>query len=54
MHFCEVVARVYDRFSAPVNTSLNCTMPALVNISVGSFAGMSELDGTSAWPFLTK
>ena len=40
--------------SLPRNTSLNCTMPALVNSSVGSLPGTSELEGTTAWPFLRK
>ena len=30
----------------PVNRFLNCTMPALVNISVGSFCGTSGLEST--------
>ena len=29
-------------------------MPALVNSSVGSLPGTSELEGTTAWPFLRK
>ena len=29
-------------------------MPALVNMSVGSLRGTSELDGTTLWPFLAK
>ena len=29
-------------------------MPALVNSSVGSLPGTSELDGTTAWPLLAK
>ena len=29
-------------------------MPALVNSSVGSLPGTSELDGTTVWPFLRK
>src|SRR5260370_5677415 len=54
MHFCDVVARTYGRFSTPVNTFLNCTMPALVNISVGSLRGTSGDDGTMAWPLSAK
>jgi hypothetical protein len=53
-HFCAVAARVYDRFSIPVKTFLNCTIPAFVNMRVGSFRGTSELDGTTACPFLAK
>ena len=34
------------RAEAPVKTFLNCTMPALVNISVGSLRGTSGLDST--------
>ena len=40
------------RFSTPVKTFLNCTMPALVNISVGSLRGTSELDGDDLVPAL--
>ena len=53
-HFCEVVARWYGRFSTPVKTFLNCTMPALVNINVGSLRGTSGEDGTISWPFSAK
>jgi hypothetical protein len=45
-HFCDVVAREYGRDSAPVKTFLNWTMPAFVNIRVGSFRGTSGLDST--------
>src|SRR5271166_5180888 len=38
----------------PVKTFLNWTMPAFVNISVGSFRGTSGLDGTCSCPFLRK
>src|ERR1700675_865942 len=38
----------------PVKTFLNCTMPALVNIKVGSLRGTSGDDGTISWPFLAK
>ena len=37
-----------------MNTFLNWTMPALVNMSVGSFRGTSELDGTIMCPFRAK
>jgi len=37
-----------------VKTFLNCTMPALVNIKVGSLRGTSGDDGTTSWPFLAK
>ena len=42
------------RFSTPVKTFLNCTMPALVNIKVGSLRGTSGDDGTISWPFAVK
>ena len=54
MHFWLLVARVYARFSRPVNRSLNCTMPALVNISVGSFDGTTPALATTSWPRLPK
>jgi hypothetical protein len=38
----------------PVKTFLNCTMPAFVNISVGSLRGTSGLDGTAAWSCRAK
>src|SRR4029079_7496248 len=41
-------------FSAPVKTFLNCTMPALVNIRVGSLRGTSGLDGNTVWPSPSK
>ena len=45
---CTLVARVYGRCSRPVNTSLNCTIPAFTNSRVGSFWGTSgELRTTS-------
>ena len=46
-------ARV-GRFSRPVNTFLNCTMPALVNISVGSLRGTSGEEGTTRAPRAQK
>jgi len=36
------------------NTSLNCTMPELVNSSVASPPGTSEEDGTAVCPCSTK
>ena len=54
MHFCAVVARVYGRFSSPVKTRLNGTMPALANISVASPCGTSDPDATCAWPRSAK
>src|SRR5208282_1406812 len=33
---------------------LNCTIPALVNIRVGSLRGTSGLEETISWPFLAK
>ena len=38
----------------PKNTSLNCTMPELTNISVGSLPGTKELDATMVWPLEAK
>jgi hypothetical protein len=38
------------RFSRPVKTFLNCTMPALVNINVGSLRGTKGDDGTTSCP----
>ena len=35
----------------PVNTFLNCTMPELANISVGSLRGTSGEDATISWPW---
>src|SRR5262249_44070406 len=46
-HFCAVTAREYGRFSRPVKTFLNCTIPALVNIRVGSLRGTSDEDDTT-------
>src|SRR3954470_18631397 len=54
MHFWEVVARVYARFSRPRNRSLNWFIPAFVNSSVGSSAGTSGELGTMRWPFFLK
>jgi hypothetical protein len=33
---------------------LNCTIPELVKSSVGSFAGTSGLEATTAWPRSSK
>jgi hypothetical protein len=52
--FCEVVARVYSRFSRPRNVSLNWFMPAFVKSSVGSSPGTSGELGTTRWPFVSK
>ena len=46
MHFCDEVAREYGRSSLPVKTSLNCTMPAFANMSVGSLGGTSGPEAT--------
>lgn len=54
MHFWAVVARLYGTFSLPVNTSLNCTMPALVNRRVGSSLGTRDELGTMVWPWRSK
>jgi hypothetical protein len=40
--------------SRPRNTSLNCTMPELVNSMVGSLPGTSGLDRTIVWPLDSK
>ena len=50
----EVAARFSSRVSWPVNTSLNCTIPALTNNNVGSFAGTSGLLATTAWSRAAK
>ena len=42
------------RFSMPVKTFLNWTMPALVNINVGSLRGTSGEEATISWPFFLK
>ena len=47
-------AVVVARFSWPVNTFLNWTMPLLVNSRVGSLLGTSELLGTTWWPASRK
>src|SRR5512132_2037610 len=54
MHFCEVVAREYGRFSLPRKTSLNWFIPALVKSSVGSSCGTSGELGTIRCPLLSK
>jgi len=38
----------------PVKTFLNCTMPALVNSSVGSLRGTSGEELTTSWPLRSK
>ena len=53
-HRCADVARLKPRSSMPISASLNCTMPALVNSSVLSPAGTSELDGTTRCPRSAK
>ena len=47
-------ARAAGPVSGPVKTFLNCTMPALMNISVGSFCGTSGDDGTTRGPSLEE
>src|SRR5262245_51390540 len=54
MHFWEEAARTYGRCSRPRNTSLNWFMPALVNSSVGSWAGMRDEDVTTWCPRFWK
>ena len=46
--------RLYERVSLPVNRSLNGTIPALVNISVGSFCGTSDALAQTSWPRVRK
>ena len=55
-HFCDVVARRFPSggSSMPRKTFLNCTMPALVNSSVGSSPGTSDELGRTAWPLRAK
>jgi hypothetical protein len=54
MHFCDVAARVYGRFSRPRKTSLNWFIPAFVNSSVGSSCGTSGELATTVWPWRRK
>src|SRR5690606_31688439 len=51
---CTSTARRWRGFSAPRNTSLNWTIPELVNSRVGSLAGTSDAEGTTAWPRAAK
>src|SRR5690606_18401865 len=51
---CTSTARGATGFSAHRNTSLNWTMPELVNSRVGSLAGTSGAEGTTAWPRAAK
>jgi hypothetical protein len=55
-HFCDVVARRFPSggSSSPRNTFLNCTIPALVNRSVGSSPGTSDDDGRMTWACRSK
>src|SRR3990172_2873878 len=53
-HFCAVAARLYSRRSSPRNTPLNCTMPALVNSRVGSWAGTRGDERTTVCPWRRK
>ena len=53
-HFCEDTAVLYGRVSNPVKTFLNGTMPALTNISVGSFCGTKGAEGTMRCPLPPK
>jgi hypothetical protein len=53
-HFCDEAARRNFAFSWPVKMFLNGTIPALVNISVGSWRGTSGLEATTSWSFLAK
>src|SRR5918999_4289188 len=53
-HFCAVTARLYGRASWPVKTFLNCTIPALVNINVGSLRGTNGDEATISWPCFRK
>jgi hypothetical protein len=49
-----VVPRGIADIVRPVKTFLNCTMPALVNMSVGSLRGTSGDDGTISCPSRAK
>src|SRR6185503_4906543 len=42
------------RFSAPVKTFLNCTMPELANMRVGSLRGTSGDEATTSCPCFRK
>ena len=46
MHFCTLVARAYGAGTTPVRYGMKGTMPAIVNMTVGSSA-MSEAEGTT-------
>ena len=48
-HFCVVVAHGTFRSSWPMNTGLNCSMPAIVSSTVGS-SGTSDELGRRACP----
>ena len=50
---CDVAARC-SALVLPRKTSLNCTMPALVNSSVGSLPGTSGSSRTTSWPCSRK
>src|SRR5262245_31549260 len=54
MHFWLDVARVNGRRAYPVNTSLNGAIPALTNMSVGSFCRRTEAEGQTSWPLSLK
>jgi hypothetical protein len=49
-----VAARGDGRSASPMNTLLNCTIPALVNRRVGSSSGTNELLGRCRWPWRSK
>ena len=53
MHFCTLVARSYGAGTKPERYGTNGTMPATVNIRLGSSL-TSEADGTTVWPWRSK
>src|ERR1700712_4909880 len=55
MHFCVFTTRGHGALAEPRKYGLNWFIPALVNSSVGSSCGTTELLGTNVWLcFLTK
>jgi hypothetical protein len=52
-HFWEVVIRLLGGTRSPMKYALNCTIPALVNRSVGS-SGTRESLGAIRCPLLSK
>ena len=52
-HFCTLTARLYGGVSSPTKYGLNGTMPATVNMIVGS-CGIRLADGTGVCPRSAK